>query len=124
MELKWKLHTMNFKWRGTTGTRIIMDVHRGTLVKGIFVRVGEVFNGISALTIGDSDNAVKFGTVTYGSLQLENMTGEYLCTQYAAGPDANGRLYTDDNDIRATITVSDTPSTGEAIVSVIYAEVE
>lgn len=124
MELKWKLHQCNIKWRGTTGTRIIMDVHRGTLVKAIAVRVGEVFNGISALTIGDSDDATKFGSVTYGSLQLENLTGEYLCTDYDSGPNANGKLYTEDNSIRATMTVSDTPSTGEAIVYVIYAEIE
>lgn len=124
MELKWKLHACNIKWRGTTGTRIIMGVHRGTLVRYIAVRVGEVFNNISALTVGDSDDATKFGTVTHGSLQLENLTGEYLTTKHTTGPNANGKLYTEDNSIRATMTTSDTPSTGEAIVYVVYAEVE
>lgn len=124
MELKWKLHMCNIKWRSTTGTRIIMDVHRGTLVRYIAVRVGEIFTNISALTIGDGDNATKFGAVTYGSLQLENLTGEYLTTKHTTGPNANGKLYTEDNDIRATMTTSDTPNAGEATVYVVYAEVE
>lgn len=124
MELKWKLHTCNIKWRSTTGTRVIMDVHRGTLVSHIAVRVGEVFNNISALTVGDGSDAAKFGEVTHGSLQLENLIGEYLCTDYDAGPNANGKLYTEDDTIIATMTTSDTPTTGEATVFVIYAEIE
>lgn len=124
MELKWKLHQCDFVFRGTTGTRVLMDVHRGTLVKHIAVRVGEIFNGISGITVGDGSDATKFGTITHGSLQLENLTGEYLCTDYDGGPNANGKLYTEDDTIIATITVSDTPTTGVATVYIIYAEIE
>lgn len=124
MELKWKLHQCNIKWRSTTGTRIIMEVHHGMLVRYIAVRVGEIFDGINALTIGDKADATKFGAVTYGSKQLENLIGEYLCTDNAGGPNANGKLYGADNDIRATMTVTGSPSAGEATVSVVYAEIE
>lgn len=124
MELKWKIHRMTILFRTTDGTRCVMDVHEGTYVRYVAVRVDVTFDNLTSLKIGDDGDSGGFGTVTEGSATLQNLTGEYLCTQNDGGPNANGKLYTEDDTIDATFVKSNGPTQGIAEVIVVYAEVE
>jgi hypothetical protein len=127
-----KLHRKTMIFNTTDGAYSVMEVRRGYLIMAVAVRVSEVFNNMTSITIGDDTTADGYGTVTIGSTQLENLTGAYLCTQYTGdGATTNcWHLYTDTNiaalgtspAIKATYTASDTPTTGVMTIYIVYAE--
>lgn len=142
MELKWKLHQYTFvptsyvtDETGHPGARKIMGVKRGTLVSHVAMRVGIQFDGTVAITVGDGGNASGFmtdaNTDVDGSTGLKNGTGEYLITQdtgAGTGPNANGKLYTEDDTIdlayNYTTEDGDTTTKGQVTVYIVYAEIE
>lgn len=118
MELKWKTHKWDFnpttaqlQTPGPTEFPV-MDVHRGTLIGSVSVRVNTAFDGTTpTASIGD-DGAAE-GFVTEADLNigaggsgagLFNGTGQYLCTKHTTGPNANGKLYTEDDTIELVYT--------------------
>lgn len=123
MELKWKLHQYTFKPTAydTGEVRAIMGVKRGTLVKAVAVRIGELFDGGAAITVGDAagaaDGFVAAADVTEGTVGLYPGYGTYFSG-------ANGHLYTEDDTIDLTYATGDTPTQGLATVYIIYCDLE
>lgn len=126
MDLKWKTHEYTFKPTAydTGEVRAIMGVKRGTLVKAVAVRIGEIFDGGASILVGDDvagggdvDGFVAAGDVTEGTVGLYPGYGAYFSGR-------NGRLYTGDDTIDITYATGDTPTQGLATVYVVYAELE
>jgi len=131
MDLIWKLQTYDFVPTDYTAdkTAVVMGVRRGTLVKGVALRVGEAFDGTGArIEIGDGDDAAGFMTwseANVGSTGLKNGGGAELITQPAIGlGGVNGKLYTEYDTIDLTFTCGTTGTTGIATVYVVYALIE
>ena len=123
MELKWKLHQYTFKpvAYGSGEVKAIMGVKRGTWVKAVAVRIGEAFNGTTPVIsvgddTGDAGGFVAAGDVTEETPELYAGYGSYFSG-------SNGHLYTDDDTIDLTFTVTG-GSTGLATVYILYAETE
>lgn len=137
MELKWKLHQYTFKpadytvdETGHPGARKVMDVHRGTLVAFVAMRVGLAFNGTQTISIGDGDEAEGFLTIAeaatiLGAGGLVNGAGIHLVTpDTGSGVSANGKLYTEDDTIDLAYDYTSDTTQGLATVYIVYAEIE
>lgn len=130
MELKWKLHQFTFipdDYAVTQTDVCVMDVHRGTFVRAVAMRVGTPFDGTTpTISIGDGSDAIGFMTTTEaaaGVAGLKNGIGEYLCTQQSAGPNANGKMYTEDDTIDLDFTSPGAGCTeGVATVIILYTD--
>ena len=131
-KLEFKLLKKTMIFNTVDAAYSIMAVQRGTMIVNVAVRVSEIFNNMTSITIGDDTTATGFGTVTIGSLQLENLTGPYLCSQFTGdGATTNAwRVYTDTNiaalgtspAIKATYVSAGTPTTGVMTIYIIYTE--
>lgn len=145
MELKWKIHKWNFsptlaqlQTVGPTAFKI-MDVHRGTLVRQVAMRVGVAFDGTTpTASIGDGAaggaDVEKFMTTAEAAITeagLKNGAGVYLVTEDTAGvtDSANGKLYTEDDTIDLFYTGvapdgGNEVTEGQLSVIVVYCEIE
>lgn len=127
MELKWKLRKVDFvpAAYGSTETKALMDVHRGTWVKGVMVRTGEAFTGTTTCEVGDGGNTAGFVAKANFGAGLRNGTGPYLVAPDAGlGAPANGKLYTEDDTIDIKYTTGDAAAAGICTVYIVYAEIE
>lgn len=141
MELKWKTHKWDFiptttqlKSEVKTAYKV-MDVHRGTLIKSVSMRVGIEFDGTTPVaSVGDGlaggADTEKFMTETEAAItsaDLKNGAGEYLVTPDTVGNtgvSTNGKLYTEDDTIDLFYTGVAGTSKGQLSVIVVYAEIE
>lgn len=106
-----------------------MDVHRGTLIGSVAVRINTAFTaGAPTVTVGthggDLDGLVVAADVTIGTKGLYNGTGQELCTKHTTGPNANGKLYTADGYLVINYTGAGATTKGALSVIVTYCEIE
>lgn len=133
MDLKWKEHKWDFNPTTTELATVgptefcVMDVHRGTLVASVSVRINTAFSaGAPAASVGndgDLEGMVTEADATIGSAGLKNGTGASLTTKHDAS-NANGKLYTADDTIELNYTGDALTTVGALSVIVVYAEIE
>jgi len=135
MELKWKIHKWDFN---PTAAQLIetdptaycvMDVHRGTLIRQVALRIGVAFTPGKGetISIGDDTQVAGFMTAAEAALTvgLKNGAGIYLVTpDTGSGVSTNGKLYTGDDTIDLTYTGAADVVAGQCTVIVVYAELE
>lgn len=135
MELKWKRNKWDFNpttaQLQTVGPTqfCVMDVHRGTLIGAVQVRIDNAFTaGAPTVSVGDDGDLtglVAVADVTIGSEGLYNGTGPELCSKYDATASlANGKLYTTDDTIEINYTGDGSTTAGSLSVIVEYCEIE
>ena len=135
MELKWKRHKWDFNPTTTQLQTVgptqfcVMDVHRGTLIGAVQVRINTAFSaGAPAVSVGDDgdlEGLVTEADVTIGTKQLYNGTGPELCTKYdVVASLANGKLYTEDDTVEINYTGHGSTVAGALSVIVEYCEIE
>lgn len=135
MDLKWKEHKWDFnpttdELKETSAVEFcVMDVHRGTLVASVSVRINTAFSaGAPTASVGDDDDltgmvTVADATITALGTGLKNGTGADLTTQHDAS-NANGKLYEADDTIELEYTGDALTTVGALSVIVVYAEIE
>lgn len=139
-ELKWKIHKWDFnptlaqlQTVGPTHYNV-MDVHRGTLVAYVAIRVNRQFNGTTpTASVGDDATVDGFMTAAQAAITaaitagagLKNGAGAYLNTTVAT----NGKLYIIDDTIELVYTGvavdgGNEVTAGALSVIVVYTELE
>ena len=123
MNLKWKRHVYTFKPvdYAVDEVKAIMGVKRGTYVRAVICRIGELFNGTVTLAIGDgtgaADGFAATTDITQGTVGLYPGYGTYFSG-------ANGYLYTDDDTIDLTYNYTSVTDQGLATIYIIHCDLE